>query len=184
MREDTDRPGSENARSWLGRIIAGHLDNQSQRELYLSRRTGFAGREPCVRDSPKGGTARYIARLPEVRMIKNIEELGAELQRIVSPNFVFLVIEKSVLLKAGPITTFRPRLPKRAYGRKHGSVKPGINAAENIDGPFTSGRQCAGHAVHRAVRRHNVYRVAALRLYDGGELPAFDQPVAVKRQFV
>jgi hypothetical protein len=88
------------------------------------------------------------------------------------------------LLKAGPMTTFRPRLPKRGTGVNTDVSKPGINAAENVDRTVHVGSQCAGHAINCAVRRHNVYRVAALRLHDGGDLPAFDPPVAAKREFV
>ena len=52
---------------------------------------------------------------------------------------MFLVIEKSVLLKVGPTTTFRPRLPKRATGVNTEVSNHSSTRRRMLIGPSTSG---------------------------------------------
>ena len=97
---------------------------------------------------------------------------------------MFFMIEKSVLLNPGPMTTLRPRLPKRETGVNTEVSNQRSTPPMIAIGPVTSGRSVFGYAVDGAVRGDDVDGIAALRLHDRGELPALDEPVATKRQFV
>ena len=56
------------------------LNNEFHRKLNLTRRTRLASWESRTGDPAKRRRSHYISRLPEVRMIKEIEELGSKLQ--------------------------------------------------------------------------------------------------------
>ncbi len=89
-----------------------------------------------------------------------------------------------MLLKLGPMTTFRPRLPKRETGvntevSNQASTRPRI-----LIGLLTSGLRVPVTPFTVLFVSDDVYRVAALRLHDGGKLPAFHQPISAKWQFV
>ena len=55
------------------------LEHQLHSKLHLARRPRFTSWKPGVRDSARAGTPGDISRLSEIRVIKNIEELGAKL---------------------------------------------------------------------------------------------------------
>ena len=118
-------------------------------------------------------------------MVKEVEELGPKLQSSVSRRAsVFFMIEKSVLLNPGPMTTLRPRLPKRADRREYRSIEPTIDAADDVDWSGHIGPQRVRHASDCAVAGDDVDWVAALRLKNRGKLPAVEEPVAAKWQFI
>ena len=73
-------------------------------------------------------------------MVEKVEELGPELRKNLSPRLVFLMIEKSVLLKPGPMTTLRPRLPKRSTAVNTEVSNQRSTLPIMLIGPVTSGR--------------------------------------------
>src|SRR6266850_3852107 len=53
---------------------------QSDRELNLARRAGFAGRKTGPRDSAEHRRADDVARRPEVGMVQHVEHIRSELK--------------------------------------------------------------------------------------------------------
>ena len=56
-------------------------EDELQRELQLSRRSGVAGREACVADDAEGRAADGgdAARLTEIHFVEDVEDFGPEL---------------------------------------------------------------------------------------------------------
>ena len=82
-----------------------------------------------------------------------------------------LLTDRSVLRNPGPMTTLRPRLPNlltatNTDGSNHWSGDPMMRI-----GPDESGRTVFGMPLIVRVARDDVDGIAALRLYDRGDLP-------------
>src|SRR5262245_23910852 len=78
---------------------------------------------------------------PKLAWLKRSKNSARNSMSLFSVNLVLLITEKSVLLKVGPITTLRPRLPKRLTGTMKGEVSNHLLGEPRIAiGPFTSGR--------------------------------------------
>jgi len=103
-------------------------EEQLQCKLNLTRRAEIPSREARACDLTKGcaGGAEGESRVPEVRMIQNVEHHSTELQVV---SLVFLMTEKSVLTKLGPVMESRPRLPGWQVVPTQGDA----NSAANTD---------------------------------------------------
>src|SRR5215510_6278746 len=63
---------------------------------------------------PKDGVPTTFPGWPKFAWLKRSKNSARNCTRILSPSAVFLITEKSVFLKPGPMITLRPRLPNRA----------------------------------------------------------------------
>src|SRR5690242_18669148 len=89
---------------------------------------------------PKAGLPTTFPGCPKLAWLKRSKISARNWIRILSPICVFFTSEKSVLRKPGPITTFRPKLPKRSTAvntevSNQRSTLPMVRT-----GPLTSGR--------------------------------------------
>src|SRR2546429_9187954 len=117
-------------------------------------------------------------------MIKNVEELREELEANSVADCHVLNDGEICVVKCWPDDHVAAQVPKACDRRKYRSIKPCVGAAQNTDRPAHVRSECAGHTIDRAVGSDNVYRVTALRLHDGRKLPAFNESIAVKWQFI
>src|SRR5262249_34200559 len=67
---------------------------------------------------------------------------------------------------------------------EYGSIEPTFRITDAPDRPCYIGSERVGQAGYRAVARHDINRIAALRLDDGAQLPTLDKWVAAERQFI
>ena len=108
-------PETSNSRSdELQRMLSS--ENQFDGELHLPRRSGFTGRETRAGDTAKAGVPTTFPGWPKFAWLKRSKTSTRNCIRNLSLSSMFFMIEKSVLLNPGPMTTLRPRLPKRETG--------------------------------------------------------------------
>ena len=117
-------------------------------------------------------------------MVEHIEDVRTQPQPVALGQRHALGDRRSVLRKLGPITTLRPRVPKRGAatkgdGSNHWSTLPMMEI-----GPVDVGTDGVRHAVERTVARDDVEGVAALRLDDGRDLPPSGQRMSAGRELV
>ena len=96
---------------------------------------------------------------------------------------MFLSTEKSRLLKPGPMTTFRPRFPKRATGI-NAVVSNQVSTLQQYYRTDDIRPQCVCYCVNRGVRSDNVNRIAALQLNNRRQLPPFFNSIALEGQLI
>src|SRR6267154_1278906 len=92
----------------------GNLERQLQSKLNLSRcrhraqnSAGAGVHHACGQQS----SPVCLVGNPEVRMVEDVEHLGAEVQRLGLPQRELLKREKSQFTSLGPISVFLPRFP-------------------------------------------------------------------------
>src|SRR5262249_52336700 len=159
-------------------------EHQLQSKLDLPRRAGFTSWEARGGDPAECRRADDVARLPEVRMVEKVEELGAELRARGLADLRILDDRKINVVEARPDDHVASQTAEARDSHKDGGIEPTVYVADDVNRTRNIGPERAGHTVDHAVGGNDVDRVAALRLDYRSELPALDVPVAFDRQFI
>jgi hypothetical protein len=88
-------------------------EQKLQPKLNLPGRSEISRGNARIGNDPEARSAHDTPGISEVRVIEDVEGFGAELQDMVSLSLVVLMMEKSALMKFGPVTASRERSPKR-----------------------------------------------------------------------
>src|SRR5262245_54940016 len=158
--------------------------HQFQSKLDLARGAGFTGWEARVGDPAKVRGADTGARLPEVRVVEKVKELGPELRAHPFPDLRILDDRSIHVVEARPDDHVAAQVPEAPDGRKDRRVEPAVYVADDIYRTGDVWPERVGHSVDGADAGNDVDRVAALRLDYRGELPTLDELVTFDRQFI
>src|SRR5262245_17517459 len=158
-----------------------HLNNQFQSELHLTRRAGLPCWEARVGDTAKRRAADDVARPAEVRVVKEVEELGPELRSHPLAKPGVLDDRKISVIEPRPDDHVASQAAEARDRPKYRGLEPAVYAADDLDRPGYVRTERVGDAVDDAIAGNDIERVAALSLDYRGKFPALDKPAAAER---
>src|SRR5262249_27580948 len=150
-------------------------------ELNLARRAEFSCWEPRARNATKIRTADDVPGLPKVRVIKEVEQFGAELHACPFAKYCVLDYRQVRVIEGRSDDHIASQTAEALDRHKHGRVEPAIDVTDHVYRSGNVGPKGVSDPVYNAVVGDNIYRAAALRLDDRAELPTCNEPVAFER---
>src|SRR5262245_41355210 len=117
-------------------------------------------------------------------MVKEVEELGQKLRTQSLAERNVLSDRKIHVIEPWPDDNVAAQVAEAGNRSEYRSVEPTLDATDDVDRTGHIGTQCVRYSIERAVARDDVDGVAALHLGDPGKLPAIEEPVDGKWQFV
>ena len=133
---------------------------------------------------PKPGLPTTFPGWPKFAWLKRSKNSARNCTRILSPNAVFFIMERSVLLNPGPTITLRPKLPKRETGINTEVSNQRSTLPMIVIGPVTSGRSVLATPVTVLLVVTILTGLPLCICRSMRELPALDEPVAAEGQFI
>src|SRR5215471_2467892 len=166
-------------RRTLERVISEHKANG---KLDLPRRPCLSGWKTSSRDLTERRASDDVARRTKVRVIEQVEDVGAELQPRVSNRTDVLDHRQVHVVESRPDHNVTAEIAETVDGDEHGRIEPLIDGTDDVNRARGIRPYGIGRPVDAARGRHDVDGISTLTLRDDGQLPPARQHVAGERQ--
>src|SRR5262245_28593852 len=138
--------------------------HQFHNKLDLPRRAGFTGWEARGGNPAECRRADNVPRLPEVRVVENVEELSPELRAQALADLRIFGNRKIHVVEARPDDHVAAKAAEARDCRKDRGVEPAVYLADDVNRTSHIRPERIGHSVDVVDAGDDVDRVAALRL--------------------